>query len=72
MVYIIIIEIFTRYEKDEILTEIYSNYQEAKLTYNLIVKDLNNDINYRFDNKIINVDDVKSIRLLEREVICQR
>lgn len=72
MVYILIIEIFTRYEKDEILTEVYSNYQEAKLTYNLIVKDLNEDKNYRFDNKIINIEDIKSIRLLEREVICQR
>ena len=72
MVYIVIIELITEIKKCEILTEVYSNKQEAKLTYNVIVKSLNEDKYYKFDNQLINTDFVKSVRLLEREIICQR
>lgn len=72
MVYIIIIEIITEIKRNEILTEVYSNKQEAKLTYNVIVKSLNKDKYFNFDNQSINTSFVKSIRLLEREIICQR
>ena len=72
MVYILIIELVTEIKKCEILTEVYSNKQEAKLTYNVIVKSLNEDKNYNFDNTTINTSFVKSVRLLEREIICQR
>ena len=72
MIYIVIIELITKNKKNEILTEVYSNKQEAKLTYNVIVKSLNEDKYYKFDNQLINTDFVKSVRLLEREIICQR
>lgn len=72
MVYVVIIELATLQKGSEILTEIYSNKQEAKLTYNVIVKSLNEGKYYNFDNQLINTKFVKSVRLLEREVICQR
>lgn len=72
MVYVVIIELATLQKGSEILTEIYSNKQEAKLTYNVIVKSLNEGKYYKFDNQLINTDFVKSVRLLEREIICQR
>ena len=72
MVYIVIIDLISKDKKNEILTEVYSNKQEAKLTYNVIVKNLNKDKYFNFDNQSINTSFVKSIRLLEREVICQR
>lgn len=72
MVYIVIIELITEIKRNEILTEVYSNKQEAKLTYNVIVKNLNKDKYFNFDNQSINTSFVKSVRLLEREVICQR
>lgn len=59
-------------KRNEILTEVYSNKQEAKLTYNVIVKSLNENKYYNFDNTQINTSLVKSVRLLEREIICQR
>lgn len=59
-------------KRNEILTEVYSNYQEAKLTYNVIVRSLNEGKCYNFDNQQINTSFVKSVRLLEREIICQR
>lgn len=72
MVYIVIIELISKNKKNEILTEVYSNKQEAKLTYNVIVKSLNEGKYYNFDNTQINTSFVKSVRLLEREIICQR
>ena len=72
MVYIVIIELISKNKKNEILTEVYSNKQEAKLTYNVIVKSLNEGKYYNFDNTPINTNLIKSVRLLEREIICQR
>ena len=72
MIYIVIIELATLQKGNEILTEIYSNKQEAKLTYNVIVKSLREDKYYKFDGQLIKSNLVKSIRLLEREIICQR
>lgn len=72
MVYIVIIELISKNKKNEILTEVYSNKQEAKLTYNVIVKSLNEGKYYNFDNTPINTSLIKSVRLLEREIICQR
>ena len=72
MVYIVIIELATLQKGCEILTEIYSNKQEAKLTYNVIVKSLKDDKYYKFDGQLIKSNLIKSIRLLEREIICQR
>ena len=72
MVYIVIIELISKNKKNEILTEVYSNKQEAKLTYNVIVRSLNEGKYYNFDNQPINTNFVKSVRLLEREIICQR
>ena len=40
MIYIVIIELISKNKKNEILTEVYSNKQEAKLTYNVIVRSL--------------------------------
>ena len=72
MVYIIIIDLFLKNGKDEILTEVYSNRQEAKLTYDIIIQTLNEGKYCEFDNKVINTIDVKSVRLVGKEVICQR
>lgn len=72
MVYIVIIELNTEIKQNRILAEPYSNKQEARLTYDLIVKNLNKNEYYNFDNISINTKFIKSVRLLEREIICQR